>query len=583
MKSLNRRVWGAIAIGVLLVADCSAEPPSGATGADSVRTETIEPPMMALPVRVVDSEGKPVAGAKVTPWALRWSQGHGLWLQGDKIGLVDPVAVSTDDQGIATVLYPEFRDLRERMRTLAVSLSVDHHDFAFVDNLHIDVPLETSGPHEIRLTLGVPVEIRPVLDDKQVDASNLFAVWSDGRSWQAGTALEKLADGRLRIPAMPPGDNSLLLVRLDGDRATHFSKLTEFKLAPGAPQKLEVSLRPSARVQGMLSDNVPRPVKAGRIKAWTLAPADAARNRVSWFTWAPIQPDGTFTIDGWPAHESIQLIALCDGYVATSGRAPESVKNPRDPAADPFCRPQVFPVVEAERIELAMTPLALCEATVLDEDDKPVAGVSVRSWPNVGWWNGGSQVYCSQLMRGERMLQQRDYIKAIDEAFPQPFEAQTDASGKVTLHLPAGNERLLISSEVYELPVFLGHRDVRIQVVDGQTTEQLLRVQPRGTEQLGEWDKLAGVVFGCSTREGRRICALPDVQKKMEEFAKRFRDAKNQRDPQLLAEAYSTVADAFVGVGDAEEASKWRQKAKEQAAKAEINAVVTPNKEPISN
>jgi hypothetical protein len=88
-----------------------------------------------------------------------------------------------------------------------------------------------------------------------------------------------------------------------------------------------------------------------------------------------------------------------------------------------------------------------------------------------------------------------------------------------------------------------------------------------GTEKLGEWDKLAGVVFGCSTHEGRRICALPKVREQMDVFAARFREAKSRRDPQLLSEAYSAVADAFMGVGDVEEATKWRERAAEQAAK----------------
>lgn len=258
---------------------------------------------------------------------------------------------------------------------------------------------------------------------------------------------------------------------------------------------------------------------------------------------------------------------MCDGFIATSGSAPEEVKNPPDPKKDSFCRPQVFHPNEDDQIELTMTPLARCVVTAVDEDDKPVAGVSVESWPNVGWWNSGSQIYCHPLVRGERLIRERDYNKAIDEVFPQPFKAETDAHGKATLELPTGKERLAISSEVYELPVFLGRRVVKIELTPGQTTEAVLRLQPRGTEKLGEWDKLAGVVFGCSTREGRRICALPDVSKKMDQFAERFREAKNQRDPQLLSEAYSAVAEAFVGVGDVEEAAKWRQKADDQAAK----------------
>ena len=41
--------------------------------------------MLKLPVRVVDADGKPMANAKVTPWALRSSQGHGPWDENDKL------------------------------------------------------------------------------------------------------------------------------------------------------------------------------------------------------------------------------------------------------------------------------------------------------------------------------------------------------------------------------------------------------------------------------------------------------------------------------------------------------------------
>jgi hypothetical protein len=269
---------------------------------------------------------------------------------------------------------------------------------------------------------------------------------------------------------------------------------------------------------------------------------------------------------------------LCDGYHATSGLAPDCVNNPRPPEKDPFHRPQVFDVEPGKQIEVAMTPVIHCPIKVLDEDDKPVAGVTVLSGPNVGWWNWGSQIYCDPLVRSERLLRNRDYLNAVDEAYPKPFRAQTDAQGRVTLQLLAGRELLAISSQVYELPVFLGQRHMKIKLAkDEPAAEVLLRVQPQGTEKLGEWDKLAGVVFGCSTREGRRICALPAVRKRMDEFASRFREAKSQRDPQLLSEAYAAVADAFVGVGDEAEAAKWRQKAAEQAAKARSGALRPAN------
>jgi beta-lactamase regulating signal transducer with metallopeptidase domain len=523
--------------------------------------------MLELPVRVVDADGKPVANAKITPWALRSSQGHGWWRDDDKRAGIGPKEVVTGEDGTATVLYPCYRDLREQVRIISVSLFVDHPDFAYVNNLHIDVPLESKGFYEIKATRGVPVEIRPLIDGKPTTPDDVFLLWSDGRSWQKGAAPEKTANDTLRIPAMPPGKNSVLAVKLDGDRATHFSKIVDFELVAGEPKTIDVPLRPSLQIQGILSDNVPRPVRRGRIKTSTLPPAGAG-NRVEWFSWTTIQPDGTFTIDGWPADEPMQLIALCDGYIATSGRAPDVVKNPPDPKKDSFNRPQVFDPGKNGRITVAMSPLVRCVASAIDEDDKPVAGVTVLSWPNVGWWNLGSQVYCDSLVRGERLLREREYMKVVDNAFPTPFQGTTDEQGKVTLELPAGKEHLAVRSDVYELPVFLGDRDVRVKLVPGETTEATLRLQPSGAEKLGDWDKLAGVVFGCSTREGRRICALPDVRKKMDEFEKRFREAKDPRDPKLLSEAYNTVADAFVGVGDLEEAAKWRKKAADQAEKA---------------
>ena len=126
---------------------------------------------------------------------------------------------------------------------------------------------------------------------------------------------------------MPLGENSLLLVKLDGDRATHFSQLMDLELDVGDQTRIDVPLRPALHIEGILSDNVPRPVRDGRVKAETLPPAGADSNRVAWFTWVPVRPDGTFTIDGWPAGELLQLIALCEGYIATSGKRPTSSRT----------------------------------------------------------------------------------------------------------------------------------------------------------------------------------------------------------------------------------------------------------------
>ena len=489
--------------------------------------------VVKLPIRVVDANGKPVPNARIIPRALRSSQGHGNWKDDDKGAGFGPEMVVSGKDGTATILYPRYRSGQEQTRTMTVSLYVDHPEFAFADEVHIDVPLESEKPYEIKLTPGVPVDVRPLIDGRPTNLDGIFLLWSDGRSWRQDGSPKKMANGTLRLAAMPPGKNSVLAVKLEGERPTHFSKIIDFELAAGQPKTVDVPLRPSLKVEGALSDNVPRPVKRGRIKLRTLPPADVCYNRVGWLSSTAIRPDGTFTIDGWPAEERMQLIALCDGFVAASGPAPDVVKIRPDPKQDRFNRPQVFDPEKDRRITVMMTPLVPCVAKTVDEADKPVAGVNVFSCPNVGWWNGGSQIYCHPLERGERFLRERDYLKAIDEGVPEPFEGITDARGVVTLDLPAGKADLGVDGDVYELPVFLGRREVRVKLIAGQTTEVTLRLQPTGGERLGEWDKLAGVVFGCSTREGRRICALPSVQKRMNEFVERFRAAKNPRDPQL--------------------------------------------------
>jgi hypothetical protein len=525
--------------------------------------------LLNLPVQVVDENGKAVANVKVTPWALRSSQGHGLWNKGDKRATIDPQDYRTDGNGSVTVVYPHYRDLAEQVTTIGVSLFVDHPAFAYESGLHIDVPLIGKDVYEIKLKPGVPVDVHPKIDGSPGSLDNIYAIWSDGRSWRSDVSLQKTANGTFKIPAMPPGKNSVLLAKLDGERATHFSKIIDFDLKVGEPMSLDVELARSLQIRGKLSDNVPRPVRNGRLKTSTLQTDPKEFDRVSWFSWSPIKEDGTFLIDGWPAGEAIQITALCDGYHATSGKPPAVVKDPPDPATDPFTRPQVFYADAEAVIELSMTPLVGCIVTAVDEAEQPVAGLKIVSGPNVGWWNSGSQIYCDPLARAERILRERDYEKAIDQTgYPEPFEALTDGEGKARLELPAGTERIAVISDVYDLPVFLGHRHVKVKLVEGETMEIMLRLQPAGSEKLGDWDKLAGVVFGCSTREGRQICALPGVRQKMDEFEKRFREAKNQRDPQLLSEAYAAVSDAFKGVGDAGEAAKWQKKSDEQAALA---------------
>lgn len=518
-----------------------------------------------LPMLIVDSHGQPIPDVKIIPWALGSGQGHGTWgpFEGkpDASGM-EPETVETDEKGLAIVRYPFFRSALEKTRTLVVSLSFDHPEYSNEDTEHINVPLTADGPYKVVMSAAASIEIKPLIEDQPVALDDLNAIWTNRLSWQAGSRPKKLSSGKLRIDGFRPGPNSFLVVRMMEDTVTHFSKIECFDLEEGSVKELEVELKPAVRVIGKLSENVPRPISNGRVVARSLSDSSKT-NATMWLDWAPVAEDGSFVFEAWPNGVDIQLIALCDSFIATSGKAPsKELEFPNDG----YHRPHAFDVGKSE-IVVPMMPLVPVKVTVTDENNAPVGGLDVATSPNVGWWNYGSQIYASPLVKGGNLVREREYLKVIESPFPSLFRGLTDSHGQVTFQLPPDRHYLEVLSEEYELPIELGRRARAPIVEEGKPLDIAIRVQPIGTEQLGDWDKLAGVVYGCSTIEGRRFLALPGMKEKAEAFVERFGEAKNQQDPAMLAEAYLILASAFLSAGEEEEALKWRQKANEQQSK----------------
>jgi hypothetical protein len=547
--------------------------------------------MISLPVRVVDTDGHPVAGAKVIPWALRSSQGHGAWTE-KKIGSEPPTLI-TDNQGRAEVPYPRFTYLDERVQTTEVTLSIDHPDYVYVMYEFINVPRAESEPHEIKLKRGAVVEVLPLLDGKAApaeDLEDLHVLWSGGRPSKEYSPLARAADGALRVPALAEGTGQILVVRLEGERATHFSSIVELDLKAGETVRRDVELQPSVAIHGQLSANVPRPVLHGRVKAWTLPSGHDRGERVDWYTWAPVDEDGSFVIDDWPAGEDVQIIALCDGFHGTSGDVVDLIRFLPKAAgelqgasrtgwgvwrADPFLRPQLFtPEEQRSGIAVQMTPTVRVPIETVDEQGAPIAGVKVLSCPNVGWRNIGSQIYCTPLVRKEAVLVSGSYEASVESAYAAPFQIVSADDGWGEMELPAGPQNLYAEHEAFELPVDQGRRDQRIEVAAGMQPVRLA-MQQKGKEYLGEWDKLAGVLFGCTGEQCRRLLEDPGFKKRITAVRERFDKAKNPKDPKLLKAAYEDMAKAFDELKDQEEAEKWRRKATEQAAKAGSSSVET--------
>ena len=553
---------GSLAVAASLVTLSPAEPtvPGNASPSKTGEWDFLHGDfeIRTLSVRVTNEEDQPIVGAEVTRTGLGSSGTHISW---DEDRDIKPVL--TGDDGIADLSYPHFWKLGEISRpTTGVSLLVEHPDYGYIDDLHISVPLKNESPSMITFVRGVRLELQPTIDGQPADLDNIYAAWP-GLRHSSPDSIERTARGTLQLPPIKPGSTKVRLVRLEGEKATHFSTFHKIDLLPGEPAQLEIPLHPAVTIHGVLSDNVPRPVRNGIVQVIALPPTK--EDDSGWGTGRPIRPDGSFTIEGWPADETLQVIALCDGFHATSGTAPAGITEDRVSSS---LRPQVFQPLHNQRIEVSMTPLVECVVDIVNQKGEPVADARVGSSHNVRWWNGGSSIYCYPVGYGEKFLADYDYRQASKSNQPLPFSGKTNAQGRIVLQIPAGRRRsIIVGSKGYEMPIFLGKRDHRIQLTMGETTNVLIKLQPAGTESLSDWEKLKGVIFGSSKHEGKLVWPLPGVKKKMDALRKRMREADDPRDPALLAEAYEAIAEAFDGADDAEEADKWRVKAAEQAGK----------------
>lgn len=519
--------------------------------------------MISLPVQVINDQGTPVSGVKIIPWALRSSQGHGHWSE-ENLGKLPEFV--TDDEGEATVTYPRYTYPDEFVRTTEVTLSVDHPDYVYISHEDIAVPLKEDGAFTIFITPGGTIEITPFENGVPAPTTGLHAVWSDERWYKADLDPLKKSDGAMHLPPMAAGSGQVFLVRIENERATHFSRIDDVDIRAGETSQLDLVIRPAAELRGTLSADVPRPIKQGRIVARTLS-KDTSFNHVTWSAWTTIDADGNFVIENWPADEAIQIIALTDDHIAKSGAAPAVVaKPPREP--DFFNRPQVFqPDAFNEPLVVEMEPMVECVVEAVNENDEPLAGVTVGSNPNVGWWNDGSQIYCGRLHSSEKFIVERDSSFGLDSSLPNPFSAITDQQGIARLFLPTGKEDLYVQHDEYELPIIQGRRRVQVELATSEPTSARLVLQPKGKEFLGEWDKLAGVLFGCTGEECRRLLDNPEFRERITAVRLQLDEAEDEKDPELLKNIFAEISAAFDEVGDQEEVARWRQKAEEQAAK----------------
>ncbi len=423
-------------------------------------------------VQVTDSDENPIVGATVTPWALRSSQGHTRWRVADDPAEMPPEPATTGDDGVATIRYPFYRDVDERTRTIGVSVYLSHPDFTIDDVVHIDVPLRGDGPHKIEMEPAASITLIPQSNSADFHIDQIYVVSSDPSDYP-GHLLQR-GSGKILLKSLYPAPIRAMLVRLVDEQAVEFSDPIELTLQPGLNDSVTVAMHPAVSIRGRLGDEVPRPVVAGRVCAIASPRKDPLPN-FDWTQWAPVDENGDFVIAGIPRSETMQVIALCEHFIARNGTEPnakpasaepdplgglramfEVSKELAKPAEKPSTRPQVFGPDAEQPITIGMAPLVRCEISVVDPDGKPLRDIFVGAFPNVLWWNDwGSQIYGDQLMRSTEWLTGTAIEEAWDSdsvrGYDMPFFDHSDENGAATLYLPPGNQTLFAEAKDEEL------------------------------------------------------------------------------------------------------------------------------------
>ena len=418
-----------IALIMTLQSGASNSPPASDAGRETLDlTKTAD--KLEFRFQVNNSQGKPVAGAKVTATTI---------MRGAFSFELDrkwcPV-VTSDEQGVALITISkeqfqekQFQEIEDRtgqegyLQTIEdIELRVDHPQYPVWSSF-----FDAKDPAPIELTDAAMIEVRPrrMNDDAPLrDVMPIFERYDASPADWLAMKEQSQKEGVLTIRRVDLSSQLatrwLRLVHVPQEGPAWFSELIDLKsLKQKSPIVLKPQLRPGIRVSGRLAETVPRPIKNGRVVAkviqggprattFGILPgtvphlADLAADIHPWSISleANINEDGSFVFESVPADEDLQIIALCDGWVSRSPTAQEltayakahgfETDDGREPDGEVY--PQLFrtttaginPIVPMERT-------TDCEVTVVDDAGQPLADAKVSFDPNQCWFQFGSE------------------------------------------------------------------------------------------------------------------------------------------------------------------------------------------------
>lgn len=494
IPSRGKRILGmfAILLGVCVIGTVGVNPlrPNHFFGEDQ------DDAMNTIRVTVVDANQNPVVGAKVQIDGLRTRKERASAHSNRK-----RVTVKTNDQGVAEVSYPRYA--YERMEVGEISLHINHPEF-----IHYRKEYSVDAPVTARLDAGRRVRLTAIDAGTNTRIkSQLFglAPSNDGAvSW----TMQK--DDVLLSGPVSSEIQSLMLVARQEDQSLLFSDPIDLSKQPKGDCRIDdVPMHPAVKVKGQLDTNVPRPVVAGRIGmqiAISTADKPSHGTTIFWGDFAKINRDGTFEFSAVPRNQTIEAMAVCEGWVSCSASVDDILRrlpyvkdaNQAESMRDSMVVAQQFEPETLAAITVAMERTATCEFQAVDVDGAPIAAAKIIMSPNGVWTPGGSNIVAQNFFRSEELLgfSEEDLEKHWAEKMRDrwktyPFTATTDAKGHCLIHDLPGKRGQSFQMEhaEYELQAIEPipfHRTWHVDLTPGDTYQAELTLQRKGKQVLGK-------------------------------------------------------------------------------------------------
>jgi hypothetical protein len=399
--------------------------------------------------RFVDTKDNPVVGAKVHVWQFAYGSGSS---GGPDENLLP--SATTDAEGIARlVLAAKGNDkLDQFLRQMlnkgirSLGLKIDHPDHPqLVEYFNVNMP----GP--IVLQDAIMIGVRAHREGDKTPLDRLFpAISGNTVDWEQASDMLKIR----RVDMASQNRAELLrIVHVPEQGPAAYSGLIDLKEHSGNPIFIDAAIKPGVRVEGRLDEQVPRPVKGGRVVAMIVTGEQRSRWYFSAVT--DIAADGTFVFESLPADENLQVIVICDGWISMSPTVQDIQAYQEKHKVEDFANERqggymVFPQLvrlagEVAKPTIAMEATAACEVTVTDEEGKPLPQVTVAFWPNQYLYNAGSTIVgegSDMLSLVREMLKTGDHAPKISRDYVgKTYSALTDDRGIATIrNLPVGGK-----------------------------------------------------------------------------------------------------------------------------------------------